>query len=120
MTTYPELLAQIEELQRQAEQLRQEEFAKVVSTIRQQIEDYGITAQDLGLASVPATRAREASSRAKAPRSRKTAAPAFKVAPKFRDEAGNSWSGRGKQPRWLVDALSRGRSLEEFSIPTHN
>ena len=28
-----------------------------------------------------------------------------------------TWSGRGKQPRWLVAALQSGHKLEEFRIP---
>ena len=28
-----------------------------------------------------------------------------------------TWSGRGKQPRWLVAALRSGHKLEEFRIP---
>ncbi|MGR5262336.1 H-NS family nucleoid-associated regulatory protein, partial [Vibrio astriarenae] len=33
---------------------------------------------------------------------------------KYRDEAGNSWTGRGKRPGWLVAHLSAGRQIEEF------
>jgi DNA-binding protein H-NS len=40
-----------------------------------------------------------------------------KVAPKYRDAAsGNTWTGRGLQPRWLRDALASGRKLSEFVI----
>jgi DNA-binding protein H-NS len=34
--------------------------------------------------------------------------------PSVREE---TWSGRGKQPRWLVAALQSGHQLEEFRIP---
>jgi DNA-binding protein H-NS len=27
------------------------------------------------------------------------------------------WSGRGKQPRWLVSALETGANIEDFKIP---
>ncbi len=41
-----------------------------------------------------------------------------KVQPKYRNPSQPSqvWSGRGKQPRWLVAALSAGRKLEDFVI----
>ncbi|MFO1391941.1 MAG: H-NS histone family protein [Agitococcus sp.] len=30
--------------------------------------------------------------------------------------AAETWTGRGKQPRWLVAALATGKLLEDFSI----
>ena len=41
-----------------------------------------------------------------------------KVLPKYRNPVApeETWSGRGKQPRWLVAALQSGRRLEEFRI----
>jgi len=33
---------------------------------------------------------------------------------KFADDNGNGWVGRGPRPPWLRDALSRGRSVDEF------
>jgi len=41
-----------------------------------------------------------------------------KVQPKYWNpsQPTQKWSGRGKQPRWLVAALSTGRKLEEFVI----
>ena len=39
------------------------------------------------------------------------------VAPKYRDSAtGTSWTGRGKQPRWLAAAIQSGKKLEDFKI----
>lgn len=41
-----------------------------------------------------------------------------KVAPKYRNPANENetWSGRGKQPRWLASYTGQGRALEEFRI----
>lgn len=41
-----------------------------------------------------------------------------KVAPKYRNPANENetWSGRGKQPRWLAAYTGQGRALEEFRI----
>ena len=41
-----------------------------------------------------------------------------RVFPKYRnpDEPSETWSGRGKQPRWLTAALKTGHKIEEFVI----
>lgn len=41
-----------------------------------------------------------------------------KVFPKYRNpaEPSETWSGRGKQPRWLVSALRSGDSIKNFEI----
>lgn len=39
-----------------------------------------------------------------------------KVPPKYRGPEGQTWAGRGAQPRWLSEALKSGRSLDEFLI----
>lgn len=41
-----------------------------------------------------------------------------RVHPKYRNptEPSQTWSGRGKQPRWLAAALRTGRSIDEFVI----
>jgi DNA-binding protein H-NS len=49
-------------------------------------------------------------------RRRRKAAKGYKVAVKFRDAAGNSWSGRGSQPRWLRDALAAGKKPQDFAV----
>src|SRR5258708_7670389 len=35
---------------------------------------------------------------------------------KFRDKAGNTWAGRGAQPRWLMEKLKAGAKLQDFSV----
>jgi DNA-binding protein H-NS len=41
-----------------------------------------------------------------------------RVFPKYRNpnEPSETWSGRGKQPRWLAAALKTGHRIEEFVI----
>jgi DNA-binding protein H-NS len=36
------------------------------------------------------------------------------------DQPSETWSGRGKQPRWLVAQLRSGRRIEDFSIRVRN
>ena len=46
-----------------------------------------------------------------------TARAGGKVAAKYLNhETGESWSGRGLKPRWLVQALEDGKTLDEFLI----
>ena len=40
-----------------------------------------------------------------------------RVLPKYRNpQTSETWSGRGKRPRWLVAAMKSGRKVEEFRI----
>ncbi len=39
-----------------------------------------------------------------------------KVPPKYRSPEGETWAGRGAQPRWLAAALKEGQKLEDFLI----
>jgi DNA-binding protein H-NS len=43
-----------------------------------------------------------------------------KVPPKYRGPGGVTWAGRGARPRWLVEALKRGKKIEGFLIKRHN
>jgi DNA-binding protein H-NS len=44
--------------------------------------------------------------------------PYPKVLPKYRNpkNRGETWAGRGKQPRWLVAELRAGKKLDDFLI----
>jgi len=97
--TYSEVLEQIESLKAQAETLRRREVDAVVAAIREQIAQYGLTAADLGLVAAK-------------PRSRKRKI----VVAKYRDEAGNTWVGRGKRPQWVRDALASGKTLQDLEL----
>lgn len=41
-----------------------------------------------------------------------------KLPPKYRNDsvAGETWTGRGKRPRWMVEAIRRGRKIDDFRI----
>jgi DNA-binding protein H-NS len=41
---------------------------------------------------------------------------ADKVPVKFKGPNGEEWSGRGRSPKWIVDAERQGKSREEFLI----
>lgn len=97
MSQYADLKAQIAKLQTQAEEARRTEIDNVIADIRQKIAEYGLSAQDLGFA-VAAKRGRPP---------KKAPLPA-----KYQDpKSGNTWSGRGKPPKWIV-----GKNRERFLI----
>jgi DNA-binding protein H-NS len=41
-----------------------------------------------------------------------------KVKPQYQNPADGSqtWTGRGRQPRWLADAIAKGKTLDDFRI----
>jgi DNA-binding protein H-NS len=102
--SYKQIQKQIESLQRQAETLRQQEIGDVIGRIKVAIEHYAITAEQLGFG----TKSGTAKGKAKKSILSKSA--------KYGDGQGNAWSGRGPRPHWLRDALSAGRTLEEFAL----
>lgn len=127
MATYIELKAQIDKLQAKADALKDKEKASVIARIKEAIEAFGLTADDLGLAGGKGKRGRQpgaakkttAGKVGKRARAAKVAKPAkTNGAPKFADSNGNSWSGRGPRPAWLRTALEAGATLDSFSAKT--
>ena len=124
MATYSEMMAQIEDLGKQAEKQRKEEYSAVLKTIKKQIAEFNITAEELGFSAgaTPAKRGRKpgrpAAKPGRKPRAKRATA-GTKVAPKYKDDAGNTWTGRGKMPTWLAKSVAEGRTLESFLIQTN-
>lgn len=54
----------------------------------------------------------------KAPRAGKAGRKLGKVAPKYRNPENESetWTGRGKQPRWMAERVAQGNTPEDFLI----
>lgn len=100
MSTYRELLAQRAELERQIEEARNVELASAIAQVKQLIADYGLTAQDCGF-------------RPGIPLVNKT--PQV-VAVKYRGPNGETWTGRGKPPNWLVNLEKQERKRTEFLV----
>jgi DNA-binding protein H-NS len=107
--SYSDLQQQIAKLQNEAKALKQKEIAGVVARIREAIEHYGITPQEIFGAK--AKRGRPAGSARKV-RVPKNDRPAVK----YRDENGNVWSGRGPRPGWFKAALEAGKIADEFLV----
>ena len=102
MNNLIEIQNQIEELQKQANEIRALEFDQTVQDILAKMAAYGITIKDLD---------------GSQGRVRKTGTPVTKqAAAKFRGPNGESWSGRGLMPRWLSALVAQGQKKEDFAI----
>lgn len=109
--TYTEVLRQIDELKAEAEALRKEEVDGVVARIREAIDAYGLTPEDLFGSGRRSAKAPRKAGRRKAATTQR--APSTAGA-KYMDKDGNTWGGRGPRPQWLRDALAGGANLEDF------
>ncbi len=110
--TYAQVMKQIKTLTAEAEKLKRKEVQGVIDRIREAINAYGLTASDLGLQG----RGRVAAKAATRRKSSKPGKARGAQQVKFRDEAGNTWGGRGPRPRWLREALASGKELKDFAV----
>lgn len=95
MPTYQEYQDQIAELQVLAEQARQSELVEAKQRIQEMMKASGLTIADL-----------QESKRSGGSKKQNT------VAAKYKDpESGQTWTGRGRAPRWLA-----GRDKNKFLI----
>jgi DNA-binding protein H-NS len=95
MTTYAEYVEQIAKLQSLAEAARKDEINGAIQKIKELMQLHGVTVDDLSSArNVKATKAKG------------TVAAQFK-----NPETGETWTGRGRAPRWLD-----GKDKEQFRI----
>lgn len=42
--------------------------------------------------------------------------PKVKTEPKYINEKGETWTGKGRKPAWVVEALASGKTLEELLV----
>jgi len=118
--SYSQMQKQIAKLQREADALKKKEAAGVVARIKEAIHHYELTAEDLfsGRGSKRSSASKGAANGA-AKRSQGATLKGKKVAAKYGDENGNTWSARGSQPKWLTAALENGRKIEDFLVKPH-
>jgi DNA-binding protein H-NS len=94
MATYKELQDQITKLKQDAEEVRLKEIDGAIAQIKALMNDYGISVQDI-----------------EGPGRRKGAKTSSLSNVQFKDNAGNTWSGRGRMPAWL-----KGKDKEQFRV----
>lgn len=91
MSSYKDLLKQRDELEKKIQDARQRELTEAVAKVRALIEEHSLTAEDV----FPPARAG---------RSGNATGTGSKVAPKYKNpETGETWTGRGKAPKWIQD-----------------
>lgn len=95
MTSYAEYVEQITKLQSLAEAARKEEISGATQKIKDLMQQHGITVADL----TSGTRAKPAKAKGSVPAQFKN------------PETGETWTGRGRAPRWLD-----GKDREQFRI----
>lgn len=85
MTSYKQLLQQRESLELQIREAKKRETGAAIDQVRALVSEFGLTPQDV----FPSNKGRVARTGAK-------------VAAKYRDTAtGQTWTGRGKAPKWI-------------------
>ena len=110
--TKKSLDAQIQKLVKQREKLEAKQRAPAIATIVRLVRQFGITTEEIQKA-LGSRRGRKAAGTAPAAKKSKLSP----VAPKYRNnDTGETWSGRGKPPRWLTAAEQGGKSRESFLI----
>lgn len=101
MQTYEEILGQIQVLQEQAEQVRQQEIQKVLADIREKIQKYDLSAEELGFSAARSSSGRSRSSRPRVVRYRK---------------GDLTWAGRGRKPKWIEELEAAGADIERYRV----
>jgi DNA-binding protein H-NS len=102
MSELKELMAQRAALDKQIADAQRESRERAIAQVKALMAEHGLTITD-----VTARKAKSGGS----------GKSTGKVAPKFRNKAtGETWSGRGLQPRWLKAALATGKTLADFAI----
>ncbi|WP_426303912.1 H-NS family nucleoid-associated regulatory protein [Acidovorax facilis] len=90
MTTYAELVAQKNALDEQIERARKAESTVALATVKQLVQEFGFTAQQVFPWKPEVKR----------------------VSAKYYDpQSGATWSGRGKPPKWIA-----GKERERFAV----
>ena len=100
--SYRELLDLEQRVSKAIEDRRRDEKSEIQKKVRELIEGAGFGVDEIVGKSAPA----------------KKSLKGRKVAPKYRNPKNpdETWTGRGRQPKWLAAELARGRSLDSFLI----
>lgn len=108
------LETQIRKLQARAQALKEKDRKPAIAAIVRQMKAHEISAAEIAEAFEKSSGTRRGPARqptANAGRTRKA------VAPKFRNpETGATWTGRGRTPRWILEAEQSGAGREAFKI----
>jgi len=104
MPTYDELQAQIDILQKQANEAKGQEKSKAIADMKKGIAKYSITPAELGFSAKPVTGG-------KPPTKKAIGEPIYQD-----PETRKTWSGRGTNPKWFTNAIKAGKTKEDLLI----
>tara|TARA_R110002074_G_scaffold98565_2_gene213342 strand:- start:2641 stop:2955 length:315 start_codon:yes stop_codon:yes gene_type:complete len=98
--TYPEMVAHQKELETAMRNLEKTRKANAKKAVRATAKEHGFTVEDLF--DMPS----------------KTTGSASKSKPKYRnpDNHAETWTGKGRNPQWIKDALEKDGDLSRFEI----
>ena len=118
---YETIQKQIQKLQAQAtklEQEREQRKAKSVNRVLSLMRELGVSIEDLGQGwTQPSRRGRPPKDQTQVTIPEQATLKKT-VPPRYRNqETGETWTGRGKLPRWLDSKIKSGNTKEMFLIP---
>lgn len=100
MASYQELMAQIDNLKRQAEDARKQETSGAIAEVKRIMAEYGLTMEDIGGSGRGGKGKRGDSG-----------------VIKYRDPvSGKGWTGRGRRPGWVLGLEAEGKSVEDCRV----
>ncbi|WP_353172060.1 H-NS histone family protein [Paracandidimonas soli] len=106
---------EIARLKKQAEALQQKQRNPVIAQIIRTMKEYSITPAEISAAYSKKTSPRASTGGAGKAAPRKAAKRVIPA--KYRNpETGDTWTGRGKAPRWISEAEAQGKKREQFLI----
>ena len=112
-TQQSKIQKEIARLQKQAQALQAKQRTPILASIVSSMREYDITPEEIAEAYAKKT-ARSAGRKAEGANSQSVKRP---VPPKYRHpETGETWTGRGKAPRWMASAEESGKKREDFLI----
>lgn len=103
--------AEVTRLQAKLEMHVASERTMVAEELRRLVQQFGLSASDVFPDPAPRTRPAGHKQEPAVDDAASTVIPN-----KYGNSQGQVWSGRGRYPRWLKDALHAGRSLAEFAL----
>ncbi len=99
------MIAQKVALEKQIEEATAHGRNEAIAQVKAMMAEHGLRISDLG------------GKAGSAPKTAGKAKTGAKVAAKYRNTTtGETWSGRGLQPRWLKAALASGKKIEDFAV----
>ena len=105
MSNLSDLIAQRAALDEKIKALTETQRAGAIEQVTAIMREHGLTPADLRVGA-------RGDGKPKTPKTGESK----KVAVKYHDKAGNTWSGRGLKPKWLQAAIASGKKIEEFAV----